>query len=727
MFSADGTRVLFESTSSNLVAGDTDFTQDLFVKDLTTGEVTLVSGTAAGAVGNSSSFGGVFSADGTRVLFNSNASNLVAGDTNGTQDLFVKDLTTGEVTLVSGTAAGVVGNSFSFNGVFSADGTRVLFGSNASNLVAGDTNFAQDLFVKDLTTGEVTLVSGTAAGVVGNSFSFNGVFSADGTRVLFESTSSNLVAGDTDFTQDLFVKDLTTGAVTLVSGTAAGVVGNSSSFGGVFSADGTRVLFGSNASNLVAGDTDFTQDLFVKDLTTGEVTLVSGTAAGVFANDASFNGVFSADGTRVLFISNASNLVAGDTNFAQDLFVKDLTTGEVTLVSGTAAGVVGNSSSFGGVFSADGTRVLFFSNASNLVAGDTDFTQDLFVKDLMTGEVTLVSGTAAGVVGNGSSFGGVFSADGTRVLFDSTSSNLVADDTNNMGDLFIVSLGPLAGASLIGDERNEALLGEDGNDTLDGGAGDDLLRAGAGDDVLIGGTGRDILEGGSGADRFVFGPGSGVDRVLDFQVGADGSTLQSTPSPLLPRCSPSRAMARTAPSLRWSRAAALCWPACCARRLRRPTWSCKVHAIERPFLPILRRSKHLPGDRSAWLAPNLGSGQLPATHDNEAAGGDPASQGDWRISGDFRRRYGLRFSYPSRVRHKPMRVPASSLICITNASAETLGRSSFSGVPNPTARAPSARRSTNAICASVNFDFFIANPLMLPRSMDGLWVAVSPS
>ncbi len=121
------------------------------------------------------------------------------------------------------------------------------------------------------TTGisSVSLVSGTAAGVVGNGFSVGGVFSPDGTRVLFSSDASNLVAGDTNFAQDLFVKDLTTGEVTLVSGTAAGVVGNSSSSGSVFSADGTRVLFGSNASNLVAGDTNFTQDLFVKDLTTG--------------------------------------------------------------------------------------------------------------------------------------------------------------------------------------------------------------------------------------------------------------------------------------------------------------------------------------------------------------------------------------------------------------------------------------------------------------------------
>ncbi len=407
--------------------------------------MTLVSGTAAGVVGNSSSFGGVFSADGTRVLFGSFGSNLVAGDTNFAQDLFVKDLTTGEVTLVSGTAAGVMGNRSSFGGVFSADGTRVLFISNASNLVAGDTNSTQDLFVKDLTTGEVTLVSGTAAGVVGNSFSFGGVFSADGTRVLFESTSSNLVAGDTDFTQDLFVKDLTTGEVTLVSGTAAGVVGNGSSFGSVFSADGTRVLFGSNASNLVAGDTNFTQDLFVKDLTTGEVTLVSGTAAGVFANGASFGGVFSADGTRVLFGSFGSNLVAGDTNFTQDLFVKDLTTGEVTLVSGTAAGVFANGASFGGVFSADGTRVLFISNASNMVAGDTNGRQDLFVKDLTTGEVARLSTDPRGFAGGADSF----RLSGDIVLFGSANSDYVAGDANSRTDQFSVTLG---------DERQNVLL-----------------------------------------------------------------------------------------------------------------------------------------------------------------------------------------------------------------------------------------------------------------------------
>jgi Tol biopolymer transport system component len=114
-------------------------------------------------VGNSFSFGGVFSADGTQVLFSSGASNLVAGGTNGTTDLFVKDLATGAVTLVSATAAGGRANSASSGGVFSADGTRVLFTSSASNLVARDTNGQEDLFVKDLATGAVTLVSTAVA------------------------------------------------------------------------------------------------------------------------------------------------------------------------------------------------------------------------------------------------------------------------------------------------------------------------------------------------------------------------------------------------------------------------------------------------------------------------------------------------------------------------------------------------------------------------------------
>ncbi|MFG1339985.1 VCBS domain-containing protein [Xanthobacter autotrophicus] len=427
------------------------------------GAVTRVSTTAAGAQGNGYSYSPVFSPDGTKVAFYSSASNLVAGGTNGAYDIFVKDLATGAVTRVSADAAGAQGNSSSYSPVFSPDGTKVAFYSYASNLVAGDTNGTYDIFVKDLTTGAVTRVSTDTAGTQGNYDSVIPVFSPDGTKVAFVSVASNLVAGDTNDTPDIFVKDLTTGAVTRVSTDAAGAQGNGGTNDLVFSPDGTKVAFYSYADNLVAGDTNNSADTFVKDLTTGAVTRVSTDAAGAQGNSYSSSPVFSPDGTKVAFYSNASNLVAGDTNGATDIFVKDLTTGAITRVSTDAAGAQGNYYSYSPVFSPDGTKVAFYSYASNLVAGDTNGSADIFVKDLTTGAVTRVSTDAAGAQGNYESYDPVFSPDGTKVAFYSLASNLVAGDTNGTTDIFVKDItAPSVTSATLTDDAAQASLAASG-------------------------------------------------------------------------------------------------------------------------------------------------------------------------------------------------------------------------------------------------------------------------
>jgi Tol biopolymer transport system component len=158
-------------------------------RDLQTGVITRVSEDAAGAQGNWSSDNPSLSADGRFVAFQSIASNLVAGDTNGTGDVFVKDLQTGAITRVSTEGAG--------SPSISADGRFVAFASNADNLVPGDTNGFTDVFVKDLQTGAITRVSLDAAGAQGNSHSSSPSLSADGRLVAFWSYANNLVAGAT--------------------------------------------------------------------------------------------------------------------------------------------------------------------------------------------------------------------------------------------------------------------------------------------------------------------------------------------------------------------------------------------------------------------------------------------------------------------------------------------------------------------------------------------------
>ncbi len=300
---------------------------------------------ADGTQGNGESTDPVFSPDGSRIAFDGFASNLVAGDENGVPDVFVKDLASGAVMLISTAADGTQGNGFSGFPVFSPDGSKIAFESGASNLVAGDTNGVVDVFVKDLASGAVTLVSTAADGTQGNGFSDRPVFSPDGSKIAFASLASNLVAGDTNGAEDIFVKDLASGVITRVSTAADGTQGNGFSDRPAFSPDGTKVAFESGASNLVAGDTNNTEDIFVKDLITGAITRVNTAADGTQAMGLiafSSNPVFSPDGSKIAFESFASNLVAGDTNGATDIFVKDLASGAITRVSTAPDGTQAN-------------------------------------------------------------------------------------------------------------------------------------------------------------------------------------------------------------------------------------------------------------------------------------------------------------------------------------------------------------------------------------------------
>ncbi|MBY0260554.1 Hint domain-containing protein, partial [Methylobacterium sp.] len=403
----------------------------------TTRASTAVDGTQGNDISQMAATGSQVSADGRYVVFTSTSSNLVAGDANGQQDVFVKDTLTGTVTLVSTDSTGVQGNNSSNTPSISADGTHVAFQSTASNLVAGDTNNQQDIFVKDLVTGTTTRVSTDSTGVQVSGISSIASISADGTRVAFQSNASTLVAGDTNGTTDVFVKDLGTGTTTRVSTDSAGAQSAGTSINASISGDGTRVAFQSNASNLVTSDTNGSTDVFVKDLGTGTTTRVSTDSTGAQSTGGnSLAPSISADGTRVAFSSTASNLVAGDTNGQQDVFVKDLGTGTITRVSTDSAGAEGDGTSANSSISGDGTRVAFSSTASNLVAGDTNGQQDVFVKDLGTGATTRVSTDSTGAQTTGGSGSASISGDGTRVAFQSNANNLVADDTNGSTDVF---------------------------------------------------------------------------------------------------------------------------------------------------------------------------------------------------------------------------------------------------------------------------------------------------
>jgi Ca2+-binding RTX toxin-like protein len=510
---------------------------------------TGISDPAGDVQGNRYSVSSSISGDGRFVAFTLDQSIFRIGapnnNINNSDDIFVRDLLTNTTTRVSVDPAGNPGNDSSYDPSISADGRFVAFQSDASNLVPGDTNNSGDIFVRDLLTNTTTRVSVGSAGNQGNSLSRRSSISGDGRFVTFASDATNLVPGDTNNSTDIFVRDLSTNTTTLVSASSSGDRGNNDSELPSISANGRFVAFRSFATNLVPGDTNDSRDIFVRDLLTNTITLVSVSSNGDRANESSSRCSISADGRFVAFSSRASNLVPGDTNNSDDIFVRDLSTNTTTRVSISSRGNQGNEDFYTPFISADGRFVTFSSEASNLVPGDTNDSEDIFVRDLATNTTTRVSVDSAGNQGNSDSEFPSISANGQKVAFSSFAANLVPGDTNNGPDLFIADIGSAPGGinnspnlingtpgndnltgtngsdNISGLDGDDALTGRQGNDILVGGGGSDNLFGGKGFDTLNGGLGNDILVGGLGNDVFVLGAGLGVDTISDFTYFQD--------------------------------------------------------------------------------------------------------------------------------------------------------------------------------------------------------------
>jgi len=401
------------------------------------GNTTRVSVASDGTQANGGSFTPSISADGRYVAFASIAVNLVSGDTNGVQDIFVHDRQTGQTTRVSVASGGAQANGPSFDPSISADGRYVAFASLATNLVSGDTNDHRDIFVHDRQTGQTTRVSVASGGAQANGPSFDPSISADGRYVAFASNASNLVSGDTNNTGDIFVHDRQTGATTRVSIGPGGTQANRGSLAPSISADGRYVAFHSDATNLVSGVTNGTTHIFVHDRQTGATTRVSVASDGTEGNSGSIKPSISADGRYVAFQSIATNLVSGCTNGTQHIFVHDRQTGQTTCVSVASDGTEGNSGSNNPSISANGRYVAFQSQANNLVSGDTGFITDIFIHDRQTGVTTRVSIAFDGTEANNVSSAPSISADGRYIAFESNASNLVNGDTNGNQDIFV--------------------------------------------------------------------------------------------------------------------------------------------------------------------------------------------------------------------------------------------------------------------------------------------------
>lgn len=381
--SSDARFALFASYADNLVSGDTNSVTDLFIRDRTSSLTTRVSVDSAGNQGNAASSGGLLTPDGRYIGFSSAATNLVAADTNGFIDVFVRGRLSGSTVRASVSSSGAEGNEDSFLSSLSADGRYVAFFSRATSLVAGDSNVAFDAFVRDLQSGQTSLVSVNSSGVQGNRNSHTPLLSSDGRFVAFYSYSTNIVVPDaTPFSGDVFLHDRTTGQTVLVSADSAGIPGNDESQLSSISADGRYVVFNSWADNLVAADANGLSDVFVRDVQLGQTSRISVDSSGGEAGGSSTSGTISPDGRWVAFNSIAPDLVAGDSNGKTDAFVHDRTTGQTVRVSVSTSGAESDDHVNVADISADGRVVAFWSWATNLVPGDTNGTGDAFVRDL---------------------------------------------------------------------------------------------------------------------------------------------------------------------------------------------------------------------------------------------------------------------------------------------------------------------------------------------------------
>ncbi len=398
----------------------------------------------------------VLTPDARFVAFESTATNLVAGDTNGTTDVFVRDLVLGTNVRVSVDSAGVQANGASVNARISADGRYVAFESEATNLVAGDTNLSADVFVRDLLAGTTTRVDVSSSGVQANSDARLASISADGRFVCFNTTATTLVAGDTNSVRDVFVHDLQTSQTIRASLSSGGTQANQNSFGGSLSADGRLVAFYSGGTNLVGGDTNgILADVFLRDLVAGTTVLVSSDVGGVQGNGPSLLPRLSPDGRYVAYESSATNLVGGDTNARMDVFVRDLQTGATRRSSVSSAGVEANLDSDADSISADGRFVSYTSAASNL-DGSSGGGFNCFVFDRITGETVCVSIGPAGTAGTGTSSSSCVAAQGRFVAFESVAGDLIAGDNNFTWDIFLHDRGSATATPLCFGDGTQA-------------------------------------------------------------------------------------------------------------------------------------------------------------------------------------------------------------------------------------------------------------------------------
>jgi Tol biopolymer transport system component len=503
--SADGRFVLFSSSANDLVSDDNgQLGLDIFLRDRASNTTVLVSANFSGTGGgNGSSMSGMISTNGRYVVFESVASDLVPGDTNGVSDIFVRDLLTGTNQLVSVATNGGPADNASSDAVMTPDGRYVAFISAATNLVTSDTNGIPDVFVRDLVSQTTTLASLNASGA--NSVMATPVISPNGRYVAFFSTAKNLAAGVSASSQgEVYLRDLVANTTTWASTNATAIVSNTihlnytPSYHPALSADGRFVAFKTGSTNGAVAPSGslifqydsttgllsvmstngfpkwlYSDDIYGPEMTpdgrfiafvatnkapagtsvqlwdaqTGTNILVSVAQDGSFpTNTLSDTPVLSPDGRFVVFVSNATNLVSNTISNGFHIYLRDVQAGLTQLVDTDTNGI-GSTDNAGTIpsLSADGRLVVFSSPDGQLISADNNRALDVFLRDSAGGTNELISQRDLTIIpqtGDGISLLSQFSLsdDGRWIAFVSHADDLVPNDTNGASDIFVHDL-----------------------------------------------------------------------------------------------------------------------------------------------------------------------------------------------------------------------------------------------------------------------------------------------
>lgn len=409
-------------------------------------------------IGDDASFNPSISEDGRFLAFSSRAMNLVDGDTNFAEDVFVYDRENDTLERVSVADGAVEANDDSTMPSLSTDGRYVAFQSEATNLVPDDTNgdvdrsFGRDIFVYDRETDMIDRVSLTDTGGESNQASERPSISGDGRFVAFVSGANNLVTDCDNGEFNVYLYDRTEDTIVGIPVPAGAyevdpeaadpviVTANLNSLNPAISSDGRFVAFEFSVDKSEDSNPGYQyRDIYYYDRFATNVVRITGSEIGLDADGTdSRSPSISSDGRYIAFQSNLEGLDFHDTNSATDVFVFDRVEGSTRLVSlkeGEAEQDLTESTNPS--ISGGGQHVAFESRVSNFVVSDENSSSDIFVKDLRSGLIKRVSESAARIEADGESFAPSISSEGLVVAFESNATNLVDDDSNFASDIFV--------------------------------------------------------------------------------------------------------------------------------------------------------------------------------------------------------------------------------------------------------------------------------------------------